>query len=149
MLTRLIYYSENHLAASGGSMIAELNAILDAANRNNERHGLTGALLFDTLWFMQILEGEREAVSATFRRIIVDERHDAVTLMDVRPVEKRLFGNWWMGLSFLRGDNGALFARHGIGPRLNPRIMTSEQTLAVALDVAGAGLNRRIDVVAT
>jgi len=148
MLTRLIYHSENHLAAAGGSMIADLNEIMDAANRNNERHGITGALLFDTLWFVQILEGERETVSATFRRIMVDERHDAVTLMDVRPVEKRLFGNWWMGLSFLRGDNGAQFARHGVGARLNPRIMTGEQTVALALDLAGAGLNRRVDVAA-
>src|SRR5215213_2841436 len=101
MLTRLIYHSENHLGASGSTMIAELNDILDVSNRNNERSGLTGALLFDTLWFVQILEGEREAVSATFRRIAADTRHDGVTLMDVRPVDKRLFGNWWMGLCLL------------------------------------------------
>jgi hypothetical protein len=40
MLTRLIYYSENHLA--DGRMIRDLNAILDASNRNNEKAGITG-----------------------------------------------------------------------------------------------------------
>ena len=59
MLTRLIYYSENHLGASDGKMIRDLNAILDTSNRNNEKAGITGALVLDTVWFMQILEGER------------------------------------------------------------------------------------------
>jgi hypothetical protein len=145
MLTRLIYHSENHLGAFDGKMVADLNSIMDVANRNNEHDGITGALLFDTLWFVQILEGEREAVSATLRRIVTDERHDGVTLMDVRPAEKRLFGNWWMGLSMLRGDNGALYARHGIGERLNPRVMTGEQTVGLALELAKVGLNRRVD----
>ena len=48
MLTRLIYHSENHLGVADGKMIAELNAIMDTANRNNKRDGLTGALIFDT-----------------------------------------------------------------------------------------------------
>ncbi|MDP2409440.1 MAG: BLUF domain-containing protein [Pseudolabrys sp.] len=145
MLTRLIYHSENHLGSTGGKMIAGLNAIMDAANRNNQRDGITGALLFDTLWFIQILEGEREAISATLRRIMADERHDAVTMMDARPIEARQFGNWWMGLAMLRGDSEALFARHGLGPRLDPRQMSAEQTLALAVDLASGNLNRRID----
>ena len=93
---------------------------------------------------MQIFEGEREAVSAAFRRIMTDERHDSVTLMDVRPIDERQFGNWSMGLGLLRGDNGALYARHGIGDRLNPRRLTGEQTVALALDLASSGLNRRV-----
>lgn len=146
MLTRLIYHSENHLGADGGGMVAELNNILDVSNRNNRRAGVTGALLFDTLWFMQVLEGEREAVSAIFRRIVVDPRHDAVALMDVRPIEQPLFSNWWMGLCMLRGDNTPLFARHGLGPRLNPRLMTGEQAVGLAFDLARAGLDRRLEV---
>lgn len=143
MLTRLVYHSENHLGAVDGKMIAGLNAIMDASNRNNERDGITGALVFDTLWFVQILEGERDAVSATLRRILRDERHDAVTVMDCRPLEARQFGNWWMGLALLRGDNSALYARHGVGARLDPRRMSGEQTVALALDLAKTGLNRR------
>ena len=143
MLTRLIYHSENHLGAADGKMIGALNAIMDVSNRNNERDSITGALLFDTLWFIQILEGEREAVSATLRRISGDARHDAVTIMDARPVEQRLFGTWWMGLALLRGDQSALYARHGIGSRLDPRKLSGEQTVALALDIAKNGLNRQ------
>ena len=46
MLTRLVYHSENHLGAAGGTMIADLNAILDVSNRNNEKAGITGKITF-------------------------------------------------------------------------------------------------------
>jgi hypothetical protein len=143
VLTRLVYHSENHLAATGGTMVGDLNAILDASNRNNERAGITGALLFDTLWFVQILEGEREAVSATLCRIVADPRHDAVTVMDCRPAAARLFGNWWMGLALLRGDQTALFARHDL-KGFNPRAMSGDQAVSLALELAAGGLNRKI-----
>ena len=151
MLTRLVYHSENHLGAKGAiasgsrlGMIEDLNAILAASQRNNEKAGVTGALIFDTVWFIQILEGEREAVSAVLRRIMGDERHDELTVMDCRPAEARLFGNWWMGLAMLRGDNGALFARHGIGARRDPRRMSGDQAVALAKDLAAAGLDRQV-----
>ena len=143
MLTRLVYHSENHLGAAGGTMIADLNAILDASNRNNEKAGVTGALLFDTWWFVQILEGEREAVSATLFRIVGDERHAAVTVMECRPAAARLFDNWWMGLALLRGDQSALLGRHGL-TSFNPRAMSGDQAVSLALDVAAGGLNRKI-----
>ena len=139
MLTRLVYHSENHLGHDKGKMIADLNAIMDSANRNNQKHNVTGALIFDTLWFVQILEGEREAVSETLRRIMGDQRHDAVTVMDARPIAERQFGNWWMGLALLRSDDAAL-----PGGRLNPRTMTGEQAVALALDLAKEGLNRKL-----
>ena len=143
MLTRLVYHSENHLGLDKGKMIADLNAIMDSANRNNEKNGVTGALIFDTLWFVQILEGERVAVSETLRRIMADGRHDAVTVMDARPIAERQFGNWWMGLALLRGDDAGLHAKVRDG-RFDPRTMSGEQAVALALDLAKAGLNRKL-----
>ncbi len=143
MLTRLVYHSENHLGHETGKMIADLNAIMDSANRNNEKNGVTGALIFDTLWFVQILEGERVAVSETLRRIMADGRHDAVTVMDVRPIAERQFGNWWMGLALMRGDDAGLRANIRSG-RLDPRMMSGEQAVALALDLAKSGLNRKL-----
>lgn len=144
MLTRLVYHSENHLGADGGGMIRDLNTILAASQRNNEKAGITGALLFDTLWFIQILEGEREAVLGALRRILRDKRHDELVVMDCRPAETRLFGNWWMGFAMLRGDNGALFARHGIAGKLDPRKISGDQAVAIAVELAGMGLSRQI-----
>ena len=143
MLTRLVYHSENHLGQETGKMIADLNAIMDSANRNNEKNNVTGALIFDTLWFVQILEGERVAVSETLRRIMADGRHDTVTVMDARPIAERQFGNWWMGLALMRGDDAGLHTNIRNG-RLDPRTMSGEQAVALALDLAKAGLNRKL-----
>ena len=144
MLTRLVYHSENHLGADGGGMIDGLNDILCTSQRRNEKAGITGALLFDKLWFIQILEGEREAVSTTLRRIMRDERHDELVIMDCRLAETRLFGNWWMGFAMLSADNAALFARHGIERKPDPRKISGDQAIAIAVELAGKGLSRQI-----
>ena len=99
MLTRLIYHSENHLSLGVGTdqMIAGLNSLLEVCVRNNERDGLTGALLFDSLWFVQILEGERQAITATMRKISDDARHAAVrTLCQWKQsaIERSQTGGW-------------------------------------------------------
>jgi hypothetical protein len=144
MLARLVYHSENHLGPFDGKMIGSLNSIMNVANRRNEKDGITGALLFNSVWFVQILEGDREAISNTLRRIMHDERHDNVTIMDTRAVPDRLFGNWWMGAAGLHGDNKALLARHGLGERLDPRVMTGDQAVALAVDLARQGLARQL-----
>lgn len=143
MLARLIYHSENHLGAKDGKMIASLNSIMSVSNRNNERDGITGALLFDTLWFLQILEGDREMISSTLRRLLTDERHDSVTVMDCQPITHRRFGNWWMGLAFLRGDDAKILSQHGF-VRLDPRRMSGDQAINLAESFAQQGLKRQL-----
>ncbi len=144
MLTRLIYHSENISGGLEGKMMADLKNIMAASQRNNERDGITGALLFDQIWFVQILEGDREAVSTALRRIMPDPRHDAVTVMDCATVDSRLFGNWWMGFANMEGAHAPLLAKHGLGTRLDPRKMSGAVSLALALDVARTGLNRQV-----
>lgn len=143
MLFRLVYCSENHLGASDGKMVAGLNDILAACERNNRRDDITGALLFDTLWFVQILEGERQAVSKTLRRILADERHSDLTILDARPAEHRLFANWWMGIAMVRAGEQDVLSRHGL-KRLDPRTMSGDTAVAIATDLAVSGLQRRL-----
>jgi len=144
MLTRLIYHSENHVGPFDQNMIAGLNAIMDVAVRRNKNADVTGALIFDACWFLQILEGEREAVSMTFRRIVTDERHDNVTLMEVKAIPERMFGNWWMGLANIQGVSASLFEKFGLGSRFNPPKLTGDQAMILALDLAQHGLDRQI-----
>jgi hypothetical protein len=49
-----------------------------------------------------------------------------------------------MGLAGLKDDHAALLARHALGPRLDPRTMTGEQAVALAVDLARQGLQRRL-----
>jgi hypothetical protein len=46
--------------------------------------------------FLQVLEGEFEALNATFERISRDTRHHEIQLISFGEIEERRFGDWGM-----------------------------------------------------
>jgi isopenicillin N synthase-like dioxygenase len=48
--------------------------------------------------FLQMIEGEREAVEDAVRRIRADARHSGLIEVYNRPVEQRTFSDWSMAL---------------------------------------------------
>jgi hypothetical protein len=95
-LYRLVYASKNLLQGSESEMTAAVRQILDASQRNNRAVDVTGALMFNTGAFAQVLEGPRRGVEATFERIQRDLRHGDVTVLQCGPAERRGFANWSM-----------------------------------------------------
>ncbi|MCC6537888.1 MAG: BLUF domain-containing protein [Bryobacterales bacterium] len=75
---------------------AELVRLLQTARANNARRGVTGMLLYHDHSFMQILEGDREAVAALVARIAADTRHRGFTMFHQGEVAEREFGEWSM-----------------------------------------------------
>jgi hypothetical protein len=111
-LIRLTYFSTNKLSSSTGpDGLKALMNILACANRRNRQDGVTGVLAFDEHTFIQVLEGEREAVWAIFLKILGDERHADVTLVEFRETSERMFENWSMGLACPAPDAPPLFAQ--------------------------------------
>ena len=143
-VTRLVYVSENQIDPASGSVVRELSRILSASNRNNKPLGLTGALVFDDLWFLQAIEGERSRVWSTFERIKGDPRHADVTLVDVRDTGERVFGNWWMGLAKRDAANEAIFRPYLKGNLLQPRTMSGASILSLMVELARVGLAREL-----
>ncbi|ATE64444.1 BLUF domain-containing protein [Rhizorhabdus dicambivorans] len=93
MLHQIIYIS----TARPSLILSDVEDILRASRRNNERARVTGLLIFDGKRFLQALEGSMEDVEATFSRIAVDPRHRALVRLSGRAVEGREFGDWSMG----------------------------------------------------
>lgn len=91
-LFRLIYASR----AAEALTPADHEQILESSRRNNAKVGVTGILAFGSREFLQCLEGSREAVNATYARILSDPRHQEVQLIDCRDVDQRWFGDWGM-----------------------------------------------------
>ena len=81
-LIRLIYASR----AADALTPADHEQILESSRRNNAKVGVTGLLAFGAREFLQCLEGPRDAVNATYARILGDRRH----------VDQRWFGEWSM-----------------------------------------------------
>jgi hypothetical protein len=70
--------------------------ILEKSRANNVRHGLSGVLVGNENWFVQVLEGPYQPLHEVLNRILVDTRHHDVHLFEVAVVPSRLFGTWSM-----------------------------------------------------
>lgn len=129
---RLIYVSTMTEACD----TAALQAILSSSQRNNSELGISGVLCYDPAFFMQCLEGPRDAVNEIYSRIYQDPRHKNITLLEYAETDERLFDNWTMG--FLRADmlDAALLEKYGTKGRVNPRTLSAEQARDFLLDVA-------------
>ena len=103
---------------------AELGDILAAARRNNRALGVTGLLLNIDGGFLQILEGETQALDQLYTRIGDDRRHwNVQKLLDHEA--PRAFHEWSMGFERLDGQDpqtAGMFGitRDAIAGRLSP-----------------------------
>ncbi len=98
-LYRLVYCSRNRIRGGTQEVAAELHSILDSARTNNAKAGVTGALLYNSGNFAQVLEGPVSEVSRIFEKIQRDMRHSEVTIVQSGPAEERQFPDWSMAFS--------------------------------------------------
>lgn len=122
---RLLYRSDSSLTGSPEAIERQVEAIVDASLAANAAAELTGALLFESGTFMQVLEGPIDAVEATFERICGDLRHRRVRLLEFAVAEGRIFAEWGM-------------ARVTPSPELADLSRTIGVTQEARLDVAAA-----------
>lgn len=143
-LSRLVYFSENVLDPQRGPVLAQLKEIVAVSQKNNKTLEITGALVFDDLWFIQILEGDRVTIVRTFERLKEDERHANVVLVELCDIDERLFGNWWMGLATRNEITLPGFAPFLNNGRLQPQVMTAQQFITLVTAVAQLSQSRKI-----
>lgn len=131
-LVRLIYVS----TMTESCDTAALQDILAASKRNNMELGISGVLCYDPAFFMQCLEGPRDAVNEVYSRIYADPRHKDITLLEYVESDTRLFANWTMG--FLRTDmlDKSILEKYGAKGRVTPRSLSAEQARNFLLDIA-------------
>jgi hypothetical protein len=94
-IERLVYRSEAVETSVGPT---DLSAIVAASVRNNGRRRLTGAMALQAGAFVQVLEGDPEALTALMEAIEADERHRNVRVLARWPVQAQLFLGWAMVL---------------------------------------------------
>lgn len=99
-LYSLVYVS----AARADFPDSALLDLLSVSRELNHRNGITGMLLFKERRFMQVLEGDKPDVRATFDRITRDPRHGDVTTLLEQEIAERDFPEWTMGFQSLDGD---------------------------------------------
>jgi EAL domain-containing protein (putative c-di-GMP-specific phosphodiesterase class I) len=75
------------------------------ADRNRHRD-ITGMLVFDGEFFMQVLEGPRQRVSALYDLIQTDPRHEEVVTVLEEPIYRRTFDDWGLGFIVINDEGG-------------------------------------------
>lgn len=70
--------------------------LLEKSRANNKRDGITGCLIYYRGGFIQVLEGEKSKVLATYEKIKADERHKEVHMFSEDHNVQRSFPNWGM-----------------------------------------------------
>ncbi len=89
----LVYVSSATRPFSG----EDLRALLATCRKNNAELGVTGMLLYKDGNFMQVLEGDEDAVRGLYARIAEDPRHSGEITLQQGFTERRQFPDWSMG----------------------------------------------------
>ena len=89
----LLYLSEGTVPFSQ----EDLRALLTQSLENNSKLGITGMLLFKGGNFLQVLEGNKEAVLTLYEKIAQDSRHARITTLFQGFSSHRDFPDWSMG----------------------------------------------------
>lgn len=82
-----------------------LDAILTISRTRNSAAGICGLLAYGQGVFFQVLEGERDTIDATLRRIERDPRHHSIRLLADHEVAGRDFAGWSMAYTPLGPEN--------------------------------------------
>ncbi|MBF0229933.1 MAG: EAL domain-containing protein [Desulfamplus sp.] len=75
----------------------ELKQILNFARKNNSELGITGFLIYNKGYFLQLLEGRQDSIDELLGKIVDDQRHNDVRIVLRTFNERRLFSDWTMG----------------------------------------------------
>lgn len=135
-LHRLVYYSRNRIPGAPAEIASQIDAILAASRRNNAMIGVTGALIFNSGIFAQVLEGSRHDIEATFERIQRDERHGDVQVLAFEETAGRAFPSWSMAFvgRSLEGQN--IFGKIGDSTGFEQKRLEGERVFEIMRTIA-------------
>ena len=106
---KIIYLS----SATKPFSLTEINDLLAKAREKNSRLGITGMLIYREGNFIQLIEGDEQAVKNLYSTIKDDSRHKDCLVLDEGTIEKRCFAEWSM--NFQKFEGKPIFTETEIG----------------------------------
>ena len=125
IILRLTYISRYN----NDNLNGEVTRILEQAQQNNERNGITGALVFNHNYFLQSIEGARPIINGLLRKLVQDERHHSLQVIECREVEQRHWNKWSMKYLIPSDENKGLALKFSTGNEFNPYLMSTNQIM--------------------
>ena len=97
-VVQLIYCSQASRVDYQIAVKQVMKSIVEHSASRNLLLKITGALLTDGCFLAQIIEGPPPQVNLLYRRVLRDERHHSITLLQHTVTNIRLFPRWPMVL---------------------------------------------------
>lgn len=107
----------------------EVARILAQAQRNNERNGITGVLVLNHNYFLQSVEGSRPLINELLRKLVKDDRHFSLQVIECREIEQRRWSKWSMKYLTLNDQDKEYVLKFSAGTDFNPYLMNTSQIM--------------------
>ena len=131
-MDRIIYCS----TAKDSVTLETISSIVKAAAANNKEHGISGFLLFNQKFFVQVLEGESESLNHTYHKIVRDDRHEKLVILSLeRNIPFRKFFEWDLAFVTLKKTNRDLYLKYLPVNEFNPYLLNASSSLGFMEDM--------------
>ncbi len=114
---------------------AALPDIMRVAQANNEKHNLTGLLVFSSKYYLQAIEGGRQAVNQLLGNLYRDTRHSDMLLLGLQEITQRAFPDWSMRFVPAESATRQILLRNGTERELKPYAMSYGSAQGLLLDM--------------
>ena len=132
-MIRLVYFSRTLRDMS----LDDIQSILNTARENNANLDVCGMLCYESRWFLQVLEGERNTVCELFLDIADDPRHDEIEIVSFDYIEAPAFADWRMGYAAESSTFSAALAECGVS-EFEPPALSAEVSLQLLTHLSAA-----------
>lgn len=106
-----------------------VKSILNSARKTNTEQGVTGVLFYNRKYFLQALEGSREALNQLYKKILLDPRHKDLVILSYERISKREFPSWSMGIANEKKVNHEVYLQFGMNKEFNPYELENDNAL--------------------
>jgi hypothetical protein len=131
-MVRLIYFSE----LSQNIKRKDLENIVESSRKNNPRHGITGMLCYDPKFFLQWIEGPRNAVNALYVTLCQDTRHVKMTILEYSEITSREFGEWEMAYFSTFDTDEKILKKYAHSAQFNPLELSAVSARLFLIEIA-------------
>lgn len=81
--------------------VQEMNKLVRNAQHFNKIKNITGILIYKSGTYVQYIEGKKVDIIMLYEKLLRDERHHSINLLERKSISKRRFSKWAMLLKFI------------------------------------------------
>lgn len=84
----------SHITSTSLASASTLNDIAEVAIERNQADNITGIVCYGNGYFFQCVEGSEQALTNLKNRLLVDDRHKDLKILDFSAIAERRFAGW-------------------------------------------------------